>query len=162
MRRWLPFPLLALALLGLWLLLWRSAAPGALVTGLLVALPAGLVLLALDLPRGGLRRLRPIPALLLAVAVEVVRSNNAVARIILGRGGAGRRAGFVRVPLAMRSQAGLAVLACILTATPGTVWVDWDEDEGTMLLHVLDLISEEEWTRIIHERWERPLMEIFE
>ncbi|MFL1461201.1 Na+/H+ antiporter subunit E [Roseococcus sp. DSY-14] len=162
MSRWLPFPLLALALLGLWLLLWQSASPGALVTGVLVALPAAATLRTLDLQRGGLRRLRPVPRLLAAVVVEVVRSNNAVARIILGLGGPGRRAGFVRVPLAMRSHAGLAALACILTATPGTVWVDWDEAEGTMLLHVLDMIGEDEWVRIVKERWERPLMEIFE
>ena len=31
-----------------------------------------------------------------------------------------------------------------------------------MLLHVLDLIDEEEWVRIIKDKWERRLMEIFE
>ena len=58
-----------------------------------------------------------------------------------------RRAGFVRIPLDMRAPYGLAALACILTATPGTVWVDYDAAEGTMLLHVLDLTDEEEWVR---------------
>lgn len=31
-----------------------------------------------------------------------------------------------------------------------------------MLLHVLDLIDEDEWRRIIKERYEKRLMEIFE
>jgi multicomponent K+:H+ antiporter subunit E len=104
-----------------------------------------------------------VPRLLLDVLAEVLRSNNAVARIILRpAGGDAPRSGFVRVPLEMRSPAGLAALACILTATPGTVWVDHDVEEGTMLLHVLDLIDEEEWVRIVKQRWEKRLMEIFE
>lgn len=163
--RWLPFPLLALALLALWLLLWRSLSPGAVLLGAAVAVAAAGTLSALTLPRGGLRRLRPVPRLFLAVLAEVVRSNNAVARIILDPRGGGRRprrSGFVRIPLRMRSEAGLAALACILTATPGTVWVDYDEREGTVLLHVLDLITEEEWAAIVRDRWEAPLMEIFE
>ena len=73
-----------------------------------------------------------------------------------------RRSGVVRVPLAMRSPHGLAALACILTATPGTVWVDYDSTDGTMLLHVLDLIDEDAWVRIVKDRWERRLMDIFE
>jgi len=103
-----------------------------------------------------------VPGLLRDVLVEVVRSNNAVARIILRpAGGATRRSGFVRIPLDMRDPYGLAALACILTATPGTVWAEYDAEEGTMLLHVLDLIDEAEWVHIVKEKWERRLMEIF-
>ena len=97
------------------------------------------------------------------ILFEVVRSNNAVARIIARPSSAPtRRSGFVRIPLDMRSPHGLAALACTLTATPGTVWVDYDSADGTMLLHVLDLIDEEAWVRIVKDRWERRLMEIFE
>jgi multicomponent K+:H+ antiporter subunit E len=117
----------------------------------------------LGAPSGRLRRVAATARLLGLVLVEVFRSNNAVARIILARRDAReRRSGFVRVRLDMRSQYGLAALACILTATPGTVWVDYDAEDGTMLLHVLDLIDEEAWVRIIKDRWERRLMEIFE
>jgi multicomponent K+:H+ antiporter subunit E len=31
-----------------------------------------------------------------------------------------------------------------------------------MLLHVLDLIDEDAWVRIVKDRWERRLMDIFE
>jgi multicomponent K+:H+ antiporter subunit E len=112
------------------------------------------------MPRERIRRLRPLPGLLRDVLVEVVRSNIAVARIILRPGG--RRAGFVRIRLDMRSPRGLAALACILTVTPGTVWVDYDAGRGTMLLHVLDLADGQAWVDLIKDRWERPLMEIFE
>lgn len=162
MTRWLPHPLMALASLIAWLLLAGSASPGTLLLGGLLAVAGSWTLAALAPPRARLRRFSAVPGLLRDVLVEVVRSNDAVARIILRPGGAGRRSGFVLVPLDMRDPYGLAALACILTATPGTVWVEYDPAGGTMLLHVLDLIDEEEWVRIVKDKWERRLMEIFE
>ena len=162
MTRWLPFPLLAASLLAMWLLLAGSAGPGALLLGFLVALLGGRALLALDPARARLRRPRVALDLAWAVLVEVFRSNNAVARVILGPGTRELTSGFVHVPLDMRDPYGLAALACIITATPGTVWVEYDSAQGTMLLHVLDLVEEEEWVRIIKDRYERRLMEIFE
>lgn len=164
MRRLLPHPLLALVLLLAWLLLAGSVSAGSVLLGGLLGIGGAWLLASLAPPRGRLRRLALLPGLLSDVLVEVVRSNNAVARIILRPATAGRmrRAGFVRIPLEMRAPYGLAALACILTATPGTVWVDYDAAEGTMLLHVLDLTDEEEWVRIVKQRWERRLMEIFE
>jgi multicomponent K+:H+ antiporter subunit E len=53
-------------------------------------------------------------------------------------------------------------LAGIVTATPGTVWVDHDEATSTLTLHVLDLKSETEWIDWIKGRYERLLMGIFE
>ena len=163
LRWWRSYPLLGLALLALWLLLWESAAPGALLLGVALAAAGVAVLAGLDMPRASLRRLTPLPGLVWDVALEVVRSNNAVARIILAPESARtRRSGFVEVPLDMRSPHGLAALACILTATPGTVLVDHDPDSGVILLHVLDLVDEASWVRTVKDKWERRLMEIFE
>ncbi|MBR0670418.1 Na+/H+ antiporter subunit E [Neoroseomonas soli] len=163
MRRWLRYPLLTLALLGLWLLLNESVSPGAFLLGGMLALGGAGAFAALTPPRPRVRRLAAVLRLLRDVLVEVVRSNNAVARIILQPGRAqGRRSGFVLIPLDMKNPYGLAALTCILTATPGTVWVDYDAARSTFLLHVLDLIDEEAWVRIVKDKWERRLMEIFE
>ncbi|MBP0447694.1 Na+/H+ antiporter subunit E [Roseomonas sp. SSH11] len=163
MRRILPHPLLAFLLLIAWLLLMESVSPGAVLLGSILALGGSWALASLALPRARLRRLIVLPGLMRDVLVEVVRSNNAVARIILSpKGSSPRRSGFVRIPLDMRDPYGLAALACILTATPGTVWADYEAEESTMLLHVLDLIDEAEWVRIVKEKWEQRLMEIFE
>ncbi|WP_309139693.1 Na+/H+ antiporter subunit E [Siccirubricoccus sp. G192] len=130
---------------------------------MILAIAGAGALAALAPPPVRLRRLSAVPGLLRDVLVEIVRSNNAVARIVLGPGESrARRSGFVVIPLDMRSPYGLAALTCILTATPGTVCVDYDSAEGTMLLHVLDLIDEETWVRIVKDKWERRLMEIFE
>ena len=71
-------------------------------------------------------------------------------------------AGFLTIPLDLRSQQGLAVLSIIITSTPGTIWVNYDAAKGTLLLHVLDLVDETVWVRTIKGRYERLLMEIFE
>ncbi len=162
MRRWLRFPLLTAALLAMWLLLNESIAPGAILLGAVLSLVATRALVALDPPKARLRRPRAAVELALVVLAEIVRSNNAVARIILGRGNRARNSGFVRIPLDMRDRYGLATLACIIAATPGTIWVEYDSGANTMLLHVLDLIDEEQWVRIIKDRYEGRLMEIFQ
>ena len=97
------------------------------------------------------------------VLIDIVRSNIAVARVVLGLTQSQRvTPGFMSVPLDMRDPHGLAVLAVILTATPGTVWVDLSEDGSRLTLHVLNLQDEEAWIRLIKQRYERPLMAIFE
>ena len=159
----LRHPLLTLSLLAAWLLLTVSLSPGNILLGGLLALAVSGTFAALALPKARLRRLTAVPRLLWDVLVEIVRSNSAVARIILRPGRSrGRRSGFVRVPLDMRSPYGLASLACIITVTPGTVLVDYDAAESTVLIHVLDLIDEQAWVRTVKDKWERRLMEIFE
>ncbi|MCZ7656451.1 MAG: Na+/H+ antiporter subunit E [Xanthobacteraceae bacterium] len=162
MRRWLRYPLLAAALLLGWLLLNESLAPGTLLLGAVLAVGLAWSAAALELPSLRLRRPAAAVRLALVVLVEIIRSNNAVARIILGARARDRSSGFVRIPLDLRDPYGLAALACIITATPGTVWVEYDSRDHTMLLHVLDLVDEEQWVRIVKERYERQLMEILE
>jgi multicomponent K+:H+ antiporter subunit E len=162
MRRWLPFPIVTAALTGIWLLLNESVAPGAILLGVASALSLSWALPLLDVPKSGFRRLGAAMRLVLVVLIEIIRSNNAVARIVLSPGDRGRRSGFVRIPLDMRNPYGLAALACIITATPGTIWVEYESAYNTLLIHVLDLVDEEEWVRIIKGHYESRLMEILE
>ncbi len=50
----------------------------------------------------------------------------------------------------------------IVTSTPGTVWAGLSPAGDALTLHVLDLKDEAEWIRLIKQRYERPLMRIFE
>ncbi len=54
------------------------------------------------------------------------------------------------------------MLACILTYTPGSVWVQLNAGGDSLHLHVLDLKDEAEWVDLVKNRYERHLMEIFE
>jgi multicomponent K+:H+ antiporter subunit E len=157
-----PFPLLWVALLAMWLLLNGSVALADVVVGALAASigVTGLALLESASPR--LRRPAVVARLAGAVLLDIVRSNADVAAIVLRRGPRGRRAGFVDIPLDVRHPAALAVLACIITSTPGTAWAGYDPDSGVLTIHVLDLVDDAAWVRTVKERYERRLMEIIE
>ena len=160
MTRLVPFPLVSAGLLVLWLLL-NGLSVGHILLGGTVALVGGLALAVLEPPTMRLRR--PLTVLRLAAFVfsDIVRSNFAVARIILGLQPRRWTSGFVDIPLQLRDPYALAALACIITSTPGTLWVDFDEASGTLTIHVLDLVDETEWVRTIKGRYERLLLEIF-
>ncbi|MFC7500036.1 Na+/H+ antiporter subunit E [Enterovirga sp. GCM10030262] len=159
MRRWIPHPLLALGLTLMWLLLNQSVSPGHILLGAALAVVATHGLAALRPEPVQIASLRPVPRLLFTVAADIVRSNIAVARIILfGKRGVSE---FVRLPLELGNIHALTVLALIITATPGTMWVQFNRASGILLVHVLDLKDEEEWIRLIKDRYERLLLEIF-
>lgn len=162
MSRVLPFPKLFLALLAMWLLLNQSVSAGHLILGTIVAYVASWTMAALRPAPARLRRPLAMGHLGVRVLVDIFRSNLAVGRIILSGGPRRGRSGFMTLPLELRNPYGLAVLAVILTATPGTLWVDYDVAKGELLLHVLDLVDEAHWTTLIKLRYERLLMEIFE
>jgi len=162
MKRWLPFPLLSLALLAMWLLLNQTLSLGHILLGALVALGAGLALAVLQAPQRALKRPAASVRLAWLVLADIMRSNIAVARIVLRLGHRGQTSGFLEIPLALRHPAGLMVLACIITSTPGTAWAGYDSVRGTLTLHVLDLVDEDEWIHVIKDRYEQLLLEIFE
>jgi len=142
-------------------LLTETFSLGQILLGSIAALVGGWALAALDPPKARLRRPGAIFRLTTLVVADIVRSNFAVARIVVGLGRRGRTSGFVRIRLELRDPYGLATLAGIITSTPGTLWVGFDAGSGTLTIHVLDLVDESEWVRTIKSRYERPLLEIF-
>ena len=161
MTRLIPHPLLSLGLVGVWLLLTRFSL-GHLLLGSVIALIAGWALGALEPPARQRRRIRPLIGLAGIVAADIVRSNIAVARLILSADRQGsRRSGFVEIPLRLRDQTALALLAMIITATPGTAWLEHDSETGVLLLHVFDLIETDDWVTLIRDRYEARLLEAF-
>lgn len=161
MSRILPYPLLAAALLVMWLLL-NGLSAGHVALGAVVALLASKAMTALEPAKPKIRRWEQIPVLFAVVLLDILRSNVAVAGIVLkGRRGL-ERSGFLAIPLELRDKTGLAVLALIVTSTPGTAWVDYHSGRSELLLHVLDLADPEGLTAQIKQRYERRLMEIFE
>lgn len=159
--RAVPHPLLSLALFVMWLMLTRLS-PGQAIIGAVLALLAGRVFARLEPAPPGLRAIVPLVRLAGIVGIDIARSNIAVAALILNRDRGGeRRAAFVEIPLRLRNPAGLALLAMIVTATPGTAWLDYDGEAGTVLLHVLDMMDAEELSAMIRDRYEAPLLEAF-
>ncbi len=160
MTRLLPFPFVTACLLVLWLILNQTLSLGHLLLGGAIAIVAGWVFTALEPPPARIKRAGAMLRLLSLVLADIVRSNIAVGRIILGLAGRERVSGFVNIPLDLRHPYGLAALACIITSTPGTLWVSFDPANGILMIHVLDLVDESEWIRTIKGRYERLLLDI--
>lgn len=161
MKRWLPHPWFALWLLVAWLLLQQSLAVPTIVLGIVLALGLSWALGKLNLPQVRVRSLGILLLLLVRVFGDIVRSNFAVARIIVSRRPRAT-SGFVTIPLEMTSPYALALLACIITATPGTIWVSHDSLRRALVIHVLDFVDEAAWIANIKRRYERPLLRIFQ
>ena len=161
MTQLVPFPIASASLLVLWLLLNQTLSLGHILLGGTIALVGGWALSALEPPKARPRRLGALFRLAALVLADIVRSNIAVASIILGLQRRRWISGSVEIPLELRDPYGLAMLACIITSTPGTLWVDFSQASGTLTIHVLDLVDKTEWVRTIKGRYERLLLEIF-
>ena len=162
MKRILPsLPLTAL-LFVVWLLLNQSVSPGTLLMGavLAVLVPLG----TKSLRPGSVTMRKPLLAFKLWAIVmrDFVRSNIRVATLILTRRPRDIPSGFVQIPLDMRDPHALALLAMILCLTPGTAWAEVSLDRSMLLLHVFEIVDADAMVAMIKQRYERPLMEIFE
>ena len=156
-----------LAVLGvfltvMWLLLNDSLSVGQHALGALCAALISFAVARLRPLRARPRRLHLAIGLLFQVGLDIIRSNLAVGRLILSTSHRSPHSAFIQIPLELRDPHGLAILSLIVTATPGTVWSGHDADHNVLTLHVLDLQDEAIWVHTIKQRYERPLMEIFE
>ena len=164
LRRLFPHPLLSLLLLMCWLWLNNTLEPGHVLLG--AALGIAIPYVTRRFWPEPLVVRRPLRAAEYAAVVlyDVVVANLQVAAIILGPL-ARLRPAFVRVPLDLRTDFAVTVLASTVTLTPGTVSVEV-EDDGTgrrwLVVHALRCLDADDMVRTIKERYEQRLKEILE
>jgi multicomponent K+:H+ antiporter subunit E len=163
MKRWFPLPVTSVLLFLIWLLVNQSVSPGQLFLAVVLAISLPLMFRSLQ-PMNDPVIYRPLTlfTLLAKALVEVVRSCFNVSAIIMFRKNDGIQSRFIRVPLDMTNNYGLALLSCLINITPGTVWVELMEDSGELSLHVFDLHDEQWWIDTIKTKYELPLRMIFE
>ena len=156
-----PRPLLSAALLGTWLLLHNSLAPGQILLGGILALTLSWWVTRVWPEPVRLRRpgrwLRYLGRLLW----DIVVANLEVAWLILSRPATSLRPGFIEMPLELENEFAIAVLATTLTLTPGTVSVEVIPDPRRLLIHCLDVADEATLIATLKNRYETPLKEMF-
>lgn len=169
---WLPNPALSLLLFFVWLLLNNSLSNGHIVLA---------VILAIVIPwiTSPFRTKQPFinkPGLalrhLMLVLYDIITANVQVAILILGPTKK-LTPGFVKVPLDITHSLPITILASTVSLTPGTVSAEvypWQEtcpegqlpEQRFLLIHVLNLTDEKALIKMIKQRYEAPLKEIFQ
>jgi multicomponent K+:H+ antiporter subunit E len=160
----LPSPLLSLSLFVAWLMLNESASPGHLLLGAAFALGLPPLTDRLRPERPRLARWADIARLAGVVLLDIVKSNLAVARLVLGPESR-IQPRFVWLPLSLRDPHGIVALAGVITMTPGTLSADLSDDRRHLLIHAFDVDDDAAEAALIADiraRYEAPLMRIFE
>jgi multicomponent K+:H+ antiporter subunit E len=164
LRRLVPHPLLSLLLLVCWLWLNNTLEPGHVLLGAVLGVAIPYVTRRFWPEPLVVRRPLRVVEYAAVVLYDVVVANLQVAAIILGPLSRVRPA-FVRVPLDLRTDFAVTVLASTVTLTPGTVSVEV-EDDGTgrrwLVVHALRCLDADDMVRTIKERYEQRLKEILE
>ena len=106
-------------------------------------------------PRSVARALR----LGLTVLWDIIVSNITVARLVLNPRSVPHPA-WVKVPLTLTQPTAQALLASIITMTPGTVSAIVDEEGACIWVHALDCDDPAAVATDIDRRYQQPLMEI--
>ncbi|HET6538163.1 MAG TPA: Na+/H+ antiporter subunit E [Sphingopyxis sp.] len=160
MKRFIPFPFLTLFLFSMWILL-TGFSPGHILLGGGIAIITSRTMLSLQPDPPNIRFSVAIPKLLWVMFCDIIQSNWVTIKIILF-GKKNRQAGFIYLPVKIRSPYALAAFSMICTATPGTLWVQYDAGSGVILIHLLDLAEEESFIEKYSAEYEPLLLEIFE
>ncbi|MBN2692435.1 MAG: Na+/H+ antiporter subunit E [Burkholderiaceae bacterium] len=161
MRRLFPHPLLSATLLLLWLLLVNAFTAGQVVLG---------GLLAWAIPRltssfwpEAVRIRHPLTLLyfVLRVLGDMVSASFQVAALILGPQTKLRPA-FIALPLALRNDLAISLLANTISLTPGTVSAWLSPDRRFLWVHALHAPDPQDIIVQIKQRYEAPLLKVFE
>lgn len=111
---------------------------------------------------GYLRRTRRIASLVWLFVYELVLSGVRVARIVLSPGTMPLNPAMIAVPLTVTRDAEIALLANLITLTPGTLSVDVSDDRKTLYVHALDAADPDALRREIATGFEARIKEAFE
>lgn len=156
----LPHPLWSTLLAVFWLLLNSTIEPGHVLLGILLGWALPLFARRFWPEREPVVRAWRLVPFIGIVLIDIVTANLRVARAVLGPVGR-LDPGFIRVPLDLRSDLGIAFLANTVSLTPGTISADLSEDRRELLVHYLDERDPDRLVGDIKERYERPIREVF-
>ena len=152
-------------LINLFLAIVLSSLMGQLtLSGLMVSFVAGYLLMYWLRPLLGpttyFQKVPQLLSFLLFLMWDILVSNLRVAREVLAiRRRA--RAGFIAVPLSVKSNFEITLLVSLITLTPGTMGVDVSGDRKILYVHTMFVSTPDEVRATIKNGLERRVMELF-
>jgi len=154
--------LLTLVLAIIWAMITGTFTLLNLLLGAVIGFAAVLLLRSFLAPPRALRQMRRALSLLGLFLYELLMSAVRVAAIVL-RPDMRRtlRPAIVAVPLDVKSDAEITLLANLITLTPGTLSTIVSEDRTKLFVHVITLESREALIADIKNGFERKVREVF-
>lgn len=160
-KKLFPHPFLTLALWVIWLLLNNTVAAGHMVLGFILAVIIPLLTSGFWPEKVCLKKPWVLMRFVLIVLWDILVANIIVAKMILGSKDKLQPA-FITVELDIRHPLGIGILANTISLTPGTVSCDLSEDRRYLYVHGLHVEDMNETINEIKQRYEQPLMEVFQ
>ncbi|KMQ75789.1 Na+/H+ antiporter subunit E [Marinobacter subterrani] len=155
-----PQPWLSVLLFTTWQFLSNGVSGASVVMGLVLAWLIPQITSGFWPERPVFVKAWRVPAYLLRLVQDIIVASFSVARLILSP--RPPRPVFVAYPLSLEHPLAITILASTISLTPGTVSADVSDDQKTLLVHTLDADSAQEVIDAIHNRYEKPLMEMFQ
>lgn len=159
LQRWFPHPFVSVIVAMSWVMLAHNMEAGTVLMALFLAiLIPRMVAPFIDYTPN----IRWVPAMRLfwVVVWDIIVANIKVAILVLGPT-KNLHPKWFRVPLDTGHEEVNTLLAMIITTTPGTVSAGIDQDRGDILVHALSTDDEEAEIETIKQRYEQPLIKIF-
>ena len=161
MKQILPHPILSLMLLGLWLLLVNSVSIGQVLLGVVLAWLIPLFTARFWEAQVQIHKPLTLLRFFGVVLWDILIANVAVAALVVGPS---RRLqpGFILMPMRLRGNVGLSLLANTISLTPGTLSAFLSADRTQLVIHALQADDPDAIIATIRERYEQPLLEALE
>jgi multicomponent K+:H+ antiporter subunit E len=160
-RALFPAPASSIVLAVFWLVLAGDLAVGQIVLAALLGVAVPMLTARFRAVRLPVRRVDVALRLAGVFLYDLVVANVAVARAVLGSMSR-IQPRFVRVPLDIEDPAASALLAGLVTLTPGTVSVDLDRSARILTVHMLLVSDEKVAVQQIKTRYEARIREVFQ
>jgi multicomponent K+:H+ antiporter subunit E len=158
--RLLPMPIHSFLLLIVWLLLNNTMSPGHLVLGTLLGILIPLMTSGMQDPQPRFHKPLTTIRYILMVIGDIIVANFEVALLVIGSS-KNLNPAFIAIPLDIKHELPITILASTVSLTPGTVSTEVSADKKWLYVHVLNLTDKDELIALIKRRYEQPLMEIF-
>jgi multicomponent K+:H+ antiporter subunit E len=155
-----PQPWLSLILFVTWQFLSEGISGASIVMGLFLAWAIPQITQGFWPEKPAFVKARRLPGYLAVLLWDIVVASFSVAKLILSP--RQPRPIFVCYPLQLEDPLAITILASTISLTPGTVSADVSDDQRILLIHTLDAESSQEVIDAIHNRYEKPLLEMFQ
>lgn len=108
-----------------------------------------------------LRRVWAFIKLCILFAVELTKANVDMVRVVL-RPRLDHKPGIIAVRTKLETELEISLLAALISLTPGTIAMDFSDDNKTLYIHAIDVEDEDEFRDDIHNSFERAILEVTE